>query len=130
MDGGAWWAAVYRVAQSRTQLKRLSNSSSSRRPNSWCWEGRGGRRLEAGEGWEEAIAAGCSLSGDRSTGGQIPASIYTGHWHLGRPWPQEEPWVISKKQQPEPQESDRTIGATANNFEEEEEQAHQRETER
>ena len=23
-DGGAWWAAVYGVAQSRTQLKRLS----------------------------------------------------------------------------------------------------------
>ena len=29
MDGGAWWAAVYGVAQSRTQLKRLSSSSSS-----------------------------------------------------------------------------------------------------
>ena len=28
-DGGAWWAAVYRVAQSRTQLKRLSSSSNS-----------------------------------------------------------------------------------------------------
>ena len=26
---GAWWAAVYGVAQSRTQLKRLSSSSSS-----------------------------------------------------------------------------------------------------
>ena len=26
-DGGAWWAAVYGVAQSRTQLKRLSSSS-------------------------------------------------------------------------------------------------------
>ena len=25
-DGGAWWAAVYGVAQSRTQLKRLSSS--------------------------------------------------------------------------------------------------------
>ena len=29
MDGGAWWAAVYGVAQSRTQLKRLSSSCSS-----------------------------------------------------------------------------------------------------
>ena len=29
-DGGAWWAAVYGVAQSRTRLKRLSSSSSSR----------------------------------------------------------------------------------------------------
>ena len=28
-DWGAWWAAVYGVAQSRTQLKRLSSSSSS-----------------------------------------------------------------------------------------------------
>ena len=28
--GGAWWAAVYGVAQSRTWLKRLSSSSSSR----------------------------------------------------------------------------------------------------
>ena len=28
-DGGAWWAAVYRIAQSQTRLKRLSSSSSS-----------------------------------------------------------------------------------------------------
>ena len=28
-DGGAWWAAVYGVAQNQTQLKRLSSSSSS-----------------------------------------------------------------------------------------------------
>ena len=28
-DGGAWWAAVYGVAQSRTRLMRLSSSSSS-----------------------------------------------------------------------------------------------------
>ena len=27
-DRGAWWAAVYGVAQSRTRLKRLSSSSS------------------------------------------------------------------------------------------------------
>ena len=27
-DGGAWWAAVYGVAQSRTRLKGLSSSSS------------------------------------------------------------------------------------------------------
>src|SRR5574342_389113 len=29
-DGGGWWAAVYGVAQSRTRLKQLSSSSSSR----------------------------------------------------------------------------------------------------
>ena len=28
-DGGAWWAAVYWVAESRTRLKRLSSRSSS-----------------------------------------------------------------------------------------------------
>ena len=28
-DGGAWWAAVYGIAQSRTRLKWLSSSSSS-----------------------------------------------------------------------------------------------------
>ena len=27
-DGGAWWATIYGVAQSQTQLKRLSSSSS------------------------------------------------------------------------------------------------------
>ena len=27
-DGGAWWAAIYGVTQSQTQLKRLSSSSS------------------------------------------------------------------------------------------------------
>ena len=26
-DGGAWWAAVYGVAQSQTRLKQLSSSS-------------------------------------------------------------------------------------------------------
>ena len=31
--GGAWWASVYGVAQSRTQLEQLSSSSSSRW---WC----------------------------------------------------------------------------------------------
>jgi len=29
-DGGAWWAAIYGVAQSRTRLKQLSSSTSSR----------------------------------------------------------------------------------------------------
>ena len=28
-EGGAWWAAVYGDAQSRTRLKQLSSSSSS-----------------------------------------------------------------------------------------------------
>ena len=34
-DGGAWWAAVYGVAQSWTQLTWLSSSSSHPEPASW-----------------------------------------------------------------------------------------------
>ena len=41
-DGGAWWAAVYGVAQSQTRLIRLSSSSSSSKLLAWwfpctCW---------------------------------------------------------------------------------------------
>ena len=36
-DGGAWWEAVYGVAQSRTRLKRLSSSSSNNCLSLWLW---------------------------------------------------------------------------------------------
>ena len=37
-DGGAWWVAVYNVAQSRTKLKQLSRSSSSKPTfKFWLW---------------------------------------------------------------------------------------------
>ena len=36
-DGGAWWAAVSGVAQSRTWLKRLSSSSSSMVTPCYIW---------------------------------------------------------------------------------------------
>ena len=36
-DGGAWWAAIYGVAQSRTRLKCLSSSSSSHSLKSTVW---------------------------------------------------------------------------------------------
>ena len=36
-DRGAWWAAVYGVAQSRTRLKRLSSSSSSNFYKLWVF---------------------------------------------------------------------------------------------
>ena len=76
-DGGAWWAAIYGVAQSWTRLKQLSSSSSSiagwkswnsstlaiwceelthwKKP--WCWE-----RLKAGvegddRGWDGWMAS-------------------------------------------------------------------------
>jgi len=39
-DGGAWWAAVYGVAESRTRLKRLSSSSDFSR-SLWLFGDRG-----------------------------------------------------------------------------------------
>ena len=38
-DGGAWWAAVCGVTQSRTRLKQLSSSSSSKSNNDHPWIG-------------------------------------------------------------------------------------------
>ena len=40
-DGGAWWAAVYGVAQSRTRLKLLSSSSAAKIFNLTYRQGRG-----------------------------------------------------------------------------------------
>ena len=45
-DGGAWWAAVYGVTQSRTRLKRLSSSKSEREKqilyiNAYIWNTEG-----------------------------------------------------------------------------------------
>ena len=37
-DGGAWWAAVYEVAQSWTRLKQLSSSSSRHQNNANGWK--------------------------------------------------------------------------------------------
>ena len=41
-DGGAWWAAVYGVAQSLTRLKRLSSSSSKGLVNNTLGDTKGG----------------------------------------------------------------------------------------
>ena len=35
-DGGAWWAAVYGVAEGQTRLKRLGSGSSSSRVPTGC----------------------------------------------------------------------------------------------
>ena len=45
-DRGAWWAAIYRVAQSRTWLKRLSSSSSSSAVSWGCGHLKGGPVLK------------------------------------------------------------------------------------
>ena len=64
-DGGAWWAAVYGVAQSRTRLKRLSSSSSSlsshHNPSTKDLSGRS---------WEKLIPS------TTTTPSQIPSCFY------------------------------------------------------
>ena len=50
-EGGAWWAAVYEVAQSRTRLKQLSSSSRSRDfPG-----GSDGKASAYNAGWEDLL---------------------------------------------------------------------------
>ena len=54
MEGGAWWAAVSGVAQSRTRLKRLSSSSSSSSMygcESWIIKKAERQRIDAFELW-------------------------------------------------------------------------------
>ena len=44
-DGGAWWAAVYGVAQSQTRLKRYSSSSSrALKEQIGVWNSQGGEK--------------------------------------------------------------------------------------
>ena len=53
-DGGAWWAAVYGVAQSRTRLKRLSSSSSSVESPE--------REVRVSQNWPEEVWMECTVS--------------------------------------------------------------------
>ena len=63
-DGGAWWAAVYGVAQSWTRLKRLSSSSSKevrgahKCPTPSVWYAFLGPRLVLGQNWTRYLAPG------------------------------------------------------------------------
>jgi len=70
-DRGAWWAAVYGVTQSRTQLKRLSSSSRSSSWSRGLWNFPGGasgkepsckfrshRRHRWSLGWEDPLEKG------------------------------------------------------------------------
>ena len=63
-DGGAWWAAVYGVAQSWTRLKRLSSSSKS------C--------LTLCDPWTEARQAPLSLKFSRKNAGVGSHSLLQG----------------------------------------------------
>ena len=62
-DSGAWWAAVYGVAQSRTWLKRLSSSSSIGNAGLPQWLSSKDSTCNAGDwvrslGWEEPLEEG------------------------------------------------------------------------
>ena len=53
-DGGAWWAAIYGVVQSRTRLKWLSSSSSTREGSLWrLWGGQDHGDLHHARGWSD-----------------------------------------------------------------------------
>ena len=75
-DGGAWWAAIYGVAQSRTWLKRLSSSSSSSSraaaDHEWEWEKRDVAIKEFGYSSEWKKKYGDILN--------IPYSFWWTHW--------------------------------------------------
>ena len=57
-DGGAWWAAVSGVAQSRTRLKRLSNSS-SRTKGKKIRKYFGGIAIKLGRAWNANLKDVC-----------------------------------------------------------------------
>ena len=71
VDRGAWWAAIYGVAQSRTRLKQLSSSSGN------LWKGTlaslyiNGSQLEPGENWShtEQVAISEDVFGYENRGG-------------------------------------------------------------
>ena len=79
-DGGAWWAAVYGVAQSRTRLKRLSSSSSS--SSTHCGEGKGTplqyscleNPMDGGAWW-------ATVHGVAKSRTQLSNFIFTFHFH-------------------------------------------------
>ena len=74
---GAWWAAVYGVTQSRTQLKRLSTTSSSSAENTEYTRGEGS--LELKDEWTLA-----QLRWRQREGGGEPSRCR--EWPLGRCW--------------------------------------------
>ena len=71
-DGEAWWAAVSGVAQSRTRLKRLSGSSSSKKTCGMRMDILTADHLGAGSGWVLELGAGGASS-------QLGRSMCGGH---------------------------------------------------
>ena len=93
-DSGAWWAAIYRVAQSWTRLKRLGSSSSSSSrpgiPSIWkiSWEETGAvlKTTRASLSMEALHPTGAILNtGMPSKFGQNPQfPAYAQNWHISQ----------------------------------------------
>ena len=62
-DGGAWWAAVYGVAQSRTRLKWLSSSSRNQKIHVTCIIGLVWNQRRSNQSILKEIGPGCSWEG-------------------------------------------------------------------
>ena len=91
-DGGAWWAAICGVAQSRTWLKWLSSSSKgceepTHRKRRWCWE-----ILKAGGEGDNREWDGWMASLTQWTWGWAAPGVGEGQGSLAccRPWGRKE----------------------------------------
>ena len=83
MDGGAWWAAVYGVTQSRTRLERLSSSSNSPYPwgflqcHDFCshmWD------IIRGRKWEMKCVKESKMESSTAKWIKSCFSLYVNHW--------------------------------------------------
>ena len=85
-DGGAWRAAVYGVAQSRTQLKRLSSSSSSRPTLGACAGGlchtviQGSRQPEAPPAGDTVVV---SIARGPALAAPVAVMLQGSSWRIG-----------------------------------------------
>ena len=103
-DEGAWWAAVYGVSQSRTRLKRLSSSSSSRIKELGNFLLQSGKERSLGESENTktlpaffSFIFGFSNEKERERGRKV------GYWQPEesewlRDWPQEQGWINSTRE--------------------------------
>ena len=86
--GGAWWAAIYGVAQSRTRLKRLSSSSSS----SWIIE-------KARESRKTSISALLTMPKPLIVWMTINYGQFWKRWEYQTTWPASwETYMLVRKQ--------------------------------
>ena len=98
-DGGVWWAVIYGVAQSRTRLKRLSSSNSSRFPR-WL----SGKEPTWNAGDSSSIP-GSGRSPGEGSGNTLQYSYLENPMDRGAWWARvrgvakSRTWLVSKQQQ-------------------------------